>query len=131
MSTDQQQICVRNFPKIQKAWRPDHLETMEILVGPPIAETPYQCAATEKLGARIRAKFRTEDQKLSKLCSDAGLKACRKRIILLYSGYRRARDATFMSRIHNASMRKEDSNERMHSQENENRSSLGHKNLPS
>ena len=72
----------------------------------------------------------SDDQELSKRCSDAGLRIVEKgQYFFTLVTEEGERDATFMPRIHNASMRKEDSSERMDSQEYENRSSLERKSL--
>ena len=69
-----------------------------------------------------------KDQKLSKLCSDAGLKLVEiGQYFNTLDTEEGTRDATFMPRIHHASIREEDSSERVDSQEYENRSGLGYK----
>ena len=59
---------------------PDHLETMEIPTGPSIAETHTNAQQQGNLVQEYERKFEqlSEDQKLSKLCSDAGLKLVEK-----------------------------------------------------
>ena len=54
----------------------DHLETMEIPTGPSIAETHTNEQQQGNLVQGYERKFEqlSDDQKLSKLCSDAGLK---------------------------------------------------------
>ena len=80
MSAEQWQICARNYPKIQKARRNvehlDHVETMEIPGGPHTNE--------QQLGNLVQDYERrfeqlSDDQKLSKLCSDAGLRIVEKK----------------------------------------------------
>ena len=60
------------FGAVEKPEAPDHFETLAFSK----CRNSYQCTAAVKLGARIRAKIRTivRNQKLSKLCSDAGSK---------------------------------------------------------
>ena len=55
---------------------PDHVETMEIPAGPSIAETQTNAQQRRNLVQEYERKFEqmSEDQKLPKLCSDAGLK---------------------------------------------------------
>ena len=55
---------------------PDHLETMEIPTDLSNAETPTNAQQRWNLVQEYDRKFEqlSEDQKLSKLCSDAGLK---------------------------------------------------------
>ena len=55
---------------------PDHLETMEIPAGPSAEETQINAQQLRNLVQEYELKFEqlSEDQKLSKLCSDAGLK---------------------------------------------------------
>ena len=54
---------------------PDHLETMEIPTGPSIADTYTNAQQRWNLVQENERKFEqlSEDQKLSNLCSDAGL----------------------------------------------------------
>ena len=112
---------------------PDHLEWWKFFLTSPLQNSTN----AQQQGNLVQEYDReseqlSEDQKLSKLCSDAGFEACRNRTILLHTWYRwRKWDVTSMPRIHNASMRKEDSSERMDSQEYENRSCLGYQSLPS
>ena len=113
---------------------PDHVEKMEISTDISIAENPTNAQHRRNLVQEHDRKFQqlSEDQNLSKGMFWCGFEACRRRTILLYSWYRRrAGDATFMPRIHNASKREEDSCKRMDSQEHENRPSLGHLSLSS
>ena len=60
----------------EKPEAPDHLETMEIPSGPSIEETQTNAQQRRNLVQEYERKFEqlSEDQKLSKLCSDAGLK---------------------------------------------------------
>ena len=90
----------------------DHLEKMEILNDLSIAETRTNVQQWWNLVKEYERNFEqlSEDQKLSKLSSDAGLKLVEKKTILLYAWYRRrAGNATFMPRVHDASKRREDS----------------------
>ena len=59
---------------------PDHLETMEIPSRPAIAETHTNAQQRGNLVQEYERKFEhmSEDQKLFKLCSDAGLKLVEK-----------------------------------------------------
>ena len=123
-------LC-KELSEDSESWRKpealDQLETMEIRAG-----TPYQRTATGKLGARLWAQIRTNVwwPEVIQTMLWRWFENCRKRTTLLHTLYRRrSKDATFMPRIHDASMRKEDSSERMDSQEYEDRSSLGHKKL--
>ena len=108
---------------------PDHLETMEIPTGHSVEETQTNAQQWRNLVQEYERQFEqlSEDQKLSKLCSDAGLK-----LVELDSwNTRRTTDATFMQRIHDVSQWKGDSYKRMDSQEYEDRTSLDHKSLTS
>ena len=92
----------------------------------------YQCTATGKTGARIRAKNRTivRRPEIIQTMFWCGFEACRNSTILLFSWYRRrSTDATFLPRVADASKWKRDSYKRMNSQEYENRPSLEHKSL--
>ena len=95
---------------------------------------PHHRTATGKPGARLWAQTRTIVwwPEVIQTLLWRWFEVCRKRTILLHTWYRRRRqDATFMPRIHNASIRKEDSSERMDSQACDNWSSLGHTSLSS
>ena len=66
----------------------------------------YQCTATKKPGARIRAEIRTivRRPEIIQTVFWCGFEACRIRTILQNSWYRRrTTDATFLPRIHDAS----------------------------
>ena len=69
---------------------PDHLEKMEIPTDLSIAENSTNAQQRGNLVQEYERKFEqlSEDQKLSKLCSDAGLKLV-EQTILPYSRYRR------------------------------------------
>ena len=109
----------------------DHLEKMENSYRPLHCRKFYQCTATAKPSARIRAKIRTlvSRPEIIQIMFWCGFEACRNRTLLQNSWNRRTTGATFMPRIHDASQWKEDSCERMDSQGYENRSSLEHKSL--
>ena len=64
-----------DFGASGKSEAPDHLETMKIPTGPSIAETRYNAQQRGNLVQEYERKFEqvSEYQKLSKLCSDAGL----------------------------------------------------------
>ena len=79
---------------------------MEILTDLSIAETPTNAKERENLVQEYERKFEqsSEDQKLSKLCSDAGLKLVeRGQYFCTLDTEEGAADATFMPRKHNAS----------------------------
>ena len=109
----------------------DHLEKMEVPTNLSVAENSTNAQQRRNLVQEYERKFEqlSEDQKLSKLCSDTDMKLVEKTILLFYWYRRRTTDATFMQRIHDASKWKGDSYKRMTSQEYENRSSLEHKSL--
>ena len=107
---------------------PDHFESYL----PLHCRRFYHCTATGKPGARILAKIRTivKRPEIIQTMFWCGFEACRTRTALLYSwNRRRTTDATFWSRIHDASRRKGDSYKRMDSQEYEHRPSLEHESL--
>ena len=58
---------------------PDHLEKMEIPTDLSIADNSSNA---QQRGYERKFEQLSEDQKLSKLCSDAGFEACRNRTIL-------------------------------------------------
>ena len=60
----------------EKPEAPDHLETMEIPTGPFVAETQTNAQQRGNLVQEYERKYQqlSQDQKLSKFCSDAGLK---------------------------------------------------------
>ena len=68
----------------------------------------YQCTATKKLSARIRAKIRTfvRRPEIIQTMFSCGFEVCRTRTILLLSW---KTDATFLPRIHDISQSKRDS----------------------
>ena len=116
----------------EKRAAPNHLETMEIPTRPAAEETQTNAQQRCILGQEYERKFEqlSDDQKLSKPRSDAGLK-------LVETGQyfytlliqKKITDATFMPRIHDASKSKRDSKKRMDSQEYDDRASLEHKSL--
>ena len=61
---------------------PDHLETMQI---PAAARTTEQQQGDVVPDYERRFEQLFDDQKLSKLCSDAGFEVCRKRTTLLHT----------------------------------------------
>ena len=85
---------------------PDHLEKIDIPTDLSIAENSTNAQQRWNLVQEYERKFEqlSEDQKLSKLCSDTIFEACRTRTTLqnLWNR-RRTTDATFMRRIHDAS----------------------------
>ena len=71
--------CNELSEDLRASWKseaPDHLETMEIPTGPSIAETQATAQQRWNLVQEYERKLEqlSEDQKLSKLCSDACLK---------------------------------------------------------
>ena len=66
---------------------PDHLEKMEIPTRPSVEETQTSAQQRRNLVQEYVRELEqlSEDQKLSKLCSDAGLKLVETGQILLYS----------------------------------------------
>ena len=105
---------------------PDHLEKMEIPTNLSISENSTNAQQRRNLVQEYERKFEqlSEDQKLIQTMFWCWFEACQKRTILPHSWYRRrTTDATFMSRIHEASKWKRDSYKRMDSQEYENRPS--------
>ena len=66
----------KNLTAVGKPAVPDHLETMEIPTCPSAEETQTNAQQRRNLVQEYERNFEhlSEDQKLSKLCSDAGLK---------------------------------------------------------
>ena len=104
-----------------------YLETMEIPTELPIADPHTDVQPQGNLVQYYERRFEqlSDDQKLSKLCSDAGLRIVEKG---LYFFTLDTEEGDRMQHI-NASIRKEDSSERTDSEDFDNRSSLGHKSL--
>ena len=77
----------RDLRALVKPAAPDHLEKMEIPTDLSITRNSTNAQQRTNLVQEYERKFEQlpEDQKLSKQCSDAGLKACRTRTILLHS----------------------------------------------
>ena len=121
----------KDLRALEKPAAPDHFEKMNIPSDLSI-EDKNHCTATEKPGARIRAKIRRLVRRpgIIQTVFWCGFEAYRNRTTLQYSWYRRwSADATFMPRIHDASQWKRDSYKRVDSQEYEDRHSLEHESL--
>ena len=127
-------LCNEVPKDLRAPWKPaapDHLETMEIPTGPSGAGPHTNEQQQGNLVQDYERRFEqlSDDQKLSKLCSDAGLKIVETGQHSFTLDTEERNEMQHLCREHNASMRKEDSSERLVSGEYENRSSLGHKSL--
>ena len=96
----------------------DPLETMETPTEPPTADRRTDEQRRWNLLQEYEQQFEqlSDDQKLSKLCSEASVEISRKRTIFHHTWCRKTkRNGTLMHRIYAASSRSENSSERLDS----------------
>ena len=81
------------------------METTEIPIGSSVAETQANAQPRGNLAQEYEQKFErmSEDQKLSILCSEAGLKLVEKGQYFCTLDTEKTTDATSMPRMHDAS----------------------------
>ena len=123
-----------DFRALGKPAALDHLEKMEILTGLSMGENSTSAQQRGNLLQAYERKFEqlSEDHKLSKLCSDAGLKFVEQGHFFYTLETEEGQQMQHLCREYTMPRNeKEDSCEMMDSQEYENRPSLEHESLPS